>query len=232
MSLRVFWHQVSPSNWSLGLHLYSRYDALPKFSCVPTASPSTAYSVGAAIALPYKTTYAKTTMPAPIATTPILRRTRRLLLTSKRCVVGDGSDMAPPERPWTTSHVGIAPRLGHVLGERLRLSGGVPYLPHGALLDRSWNSRDVRRWVRAPLKQSHCTLLPLGALTAPRSTRSSVNAGLLARAPDRISFASIASISRSVLSTPAIYRVSGQREVLYQIPLIRTRGPIGAVRWT
>jgi hypothetical protein len=25
------------------------------------------------------------------------------------------------------------------------------------------NSRDVRRWVRAPLKQSHCMLLPLGA---------------------------------------------------------------------
>src|SRR5262249_8313022 len=99
LSLRVFWHQVSPSNWSLGLHLYSRYDALPKFSCVPTASPSTAYSVGAAIALPYKTTYAKTTMPAPIATAPILRRTRRLLLTSKRCVVGDGSDMAPPSDP-------------------------------------------------------------------------------------------------------------------------------------
>jgi hypothetical protein len=62
-----------------------------------------------------------------------------------------------------------------------RLSGGVPYLPHGALLDRTWNSRDVRRWVRAPLKQSHCTLLSLGALTAPHSTRSSVNAGLLAQ---------------------------------------------------
>jgi hypothetical protein len=77
-----------------------------------------------------------------------------------------------------------------------RLSGGVPYLPHGALLDRTWNSRDVRRWVRAPLKQSHCTLLPLGALTAPHGT--------------------IASISRSVLSTPAIYRDSGQGEVLDQ----------------
>src|SRR6516164_6517071 len=98
----------------------------------------------------------------------------------------------------------------------LRLSGGVPYLPHGALLDRSWNSRDIGRWVRAPLKQSHCTLLPLGALTAPHGTRSSVNAGLLARAPDRISFASIASISRSVLSTPAIYRDSGQGEALDQ----------------
>jgi hypothetical protein len=78
------------------------------------------------------------------------------------------------------------------------------------------NSRDVRRWVRAPLKQSHCMLLPLGALTAPHGTRSSVNACLLARARDRISFASIASISRSVLPTPAIYRDSGRMEVLDQ----------------
>src|SRR5262245_10604708 len=188
MSLRVFWHQVSPSNWSLGLHLYSRYDALPKFSCVPTASPSTAYSIGAAIALPYKTTYAKTTMPAPIAAAPILRRTRRLLLTSKRCVVGDGSDMASPERPlnniprWNCAATGT------------RLGGAAEIVRRCALF----------------------TTLPLGALTAPHSTRSSVNAGLLARAPDRISFASIASISRSVLSTPAIYRVSGQREVIDQ----------------
>jgi len=53
-------------------------------------------------------------------------------------------------------------------------------------------------------------LLPLGALTAPHGTRSSVNAGLLARARDRISFASIS------LSTPAIYRDSGRMEVLDQ----------------
>src|SRR5262249_56887019 len=123
-------------------------------------------------------------MPAPIAAAPILRRTRRLLLTSKWCVVGDGSDMAPPERPLNNIPRWNCAATGTRLGERLRLSGGVPYLPHGALLDRSWNSRDVRRWVRAPLKQSHCTLLPLGALTAPHSTRSAVNAGLLARAPD------------------------------------------------
>ena len=139
--------------------MYSRYDALSKFSCVPTATPSTAYSIGAAIALPYKATYAKTTMPAPIAAAPILRRTRRLLLTSKRCVVGDGSDMAPPERPLNNIPRWNCAATGTRLGERLRLSGGVPYLPHGALLDRSWNSRDVRRWVRTPLKQSHWMLL-------------------------------------------------------------------------
>ena len=121
---------------------------------------------------------------------------------------------APPERPLNNIPRWNCAATGTRLGGRLRLSGGVPYLPHAALLDRSWNSRDVRGWVRAPLKQSHCTLLSLGALTAPHSTRSSVNAGLLARAPDRISFASIASISRSVLSTPAMYRDSGQREVL------------------
>ena len=78
------------------------------------------------------------------------------------------------------------------------------------------NSRDVRRCVRALLKQSHCMLLALGALTAPHGTPSSVNARLLARTRDRISFASIASISRSVLSTPAIYRDSGRMEALDQ----------------
>src|SRR5262249_49348547 len=140
LSLRVFWHQVSPSNWSLGLHLYSRYDALPKFSCVPTASPSTAYSVGAAIALLYKTTYAKTTIPAPIAAAPILRRTRLLLLTSKRCVVGDGYDMAPPERPLHNIPRWNCAATGTRLGERLRLSGGVPYLPHApSSIDRGRN---------------------------------------------------------------------------------------------
>jgi hypothetical protein len=61
-------------------------------------------------------------------------------------------------------------------------------------------------------------LLPLGALTAPHGTRSSVNAGLLARARDRISFASIS------LSTPAIYRDSGRMEVLDQYDeVFRTR---------
>jgi hypothetical protein len=147
---------------------------------------------------------------------PILRRTRRLLLTSKRCVVGDGSDMAPPEalpeRPLNNIPRWNCAATGTRLGGRLRLSGGVPYLPHGALLDRSWNSRDVRRWVRTPLKQSHCMLLPLRALTAPHGTRSSVNAGLSARAPDRISFASI---SNSVLSTP-VSRGSGRMEVVDQ----------------
>jgi hypothetical protein len=114
------------------------------------ASPSTAYSIGAAIALPYKTAHAKTTMPAPIAAAPILRRTRRLLLTSKRCVVGDGYDMAPPERPLNNIPRWNCAATGTRLGERLRLSGGVPYLPHGVLLDRYRNSRDVRRWVHAP----------------------------------------------------------------------------------
>jgi hypothetical protein len=59
-------------------------------------------------------------------------------------------------------------------------------------------------------------LLPLGALTAPHGTRSSVNAGLLARARGRISIASISSILRSVLSTTATYRDSGRMEVLDQ----------------
>src|SRR5262245_57263356 len=187
MSLRVFWHQVSPSNWSLGLPIYSRYDALSKFSCVPTASPSTAYSVGAAIALPYKTTYAKTTMPAPIAAAPILRRTRRLWLTSKRRVVGDGYDLAPPARPphnispWNCAATGPRPRSGSDCPAVCPIYHMAP-----SSID-TWNSRDVRRWVRAPLKQSHCTLLPLAAVTAPHGTRSSVNAGILARAPDRIS---------------------------------------------
>jgi len=133
LSLRVFWHQVSPSNWSLGLHLYSRYDVLPKFSCVPTANPSTAYSVGAAIALPYKTTYATTTMPAPIAAALILRRARRLLLTLKRRVVGDGSDMGFPEKSLNNIQRCNCAATGTPLWERPRLSGGVPYLPQGVL---------------------------------------------------------------------------------------------------
>ena len=69
--------------------------------------------------------------------------------------------MAPPERPLNNIPRWNCAATGTRLGERLRLSGGVPYLPHGAFLDSAWNSRDVRRWVRAPLKQSHCTLLPL-----------------------------------------------------------------------
>jgi hypothetical protein len=56
-------------------------------------------------------------------------------------------------------------------------------------------------------------LVPLGALTAPHGTRSSVNAGLSARAPDRISFASI---SKSVLSTPASLAAPGGMEVVDQ----------------
>src|SRR6516164_7313079 len=55
-------------------------------------------------------------MPAPIAAAPTPRRTRRLLLTLKQCVVGDGSDMAPPNNPSTTSNAVIAPRLGHLFG--------------------------------------------------------------------------------------------------------------------
>src|SRR5262249_50506783 len=144
-----FWHQVSPSNWSLGLHLYSRYDALLKFSCVPTASPSTAYSVGAAIALAYEITYATTTIPTAIAAVLILRGTRRLLLTLKRRVVGDGSDMAPPERPLNNIPRWNCAATGTRLGERLRLSGGVPYLPHGALFScgirYSLSFVDIRR---------------------------------------------------------------------------------------
>src|SRR5260370_34816998 len=79
-------------SWSSGSSVI-----LPQ-TAIPTASPSTAYSVGASIALPYKTTYAKTTMPAPIAAAPILRRTPRLLLTSKRWVVDEGYYLAPPDR--------------------------------------------------------------------------------------------------------------------------------------
>src|SRR5262245_50978149 len=58
-------------------------------------------------------------MPAPIAAAPILRRTRRLLLTSKRCVVGDGSDMAPPERPLNNIPRWNCAATGTRLGERL-----------------------------------------------------------------------------------------------------------------
>src|SRR5262249_52582281 len=55
-------------------------------------------------------------MPAPIAAAPTPRRTRRLLLTLKQCVVGGGCDMAPPNNPSTTSNAVIAPRLGHLFG--------------------------------------------------------------------------------------------------------------------
>jgi hypothetical protein len=62
--------------------------------------------------------------------------------------------------------------------------------------------------VRAPL-----LLLPLGALTAPHGTRSSVDAAFW---PELQIVFSFASISRSVLSTPAIYRDSGRIEVADQ----------------
>src|SRR5262245_11388398 len=55
-------------------------------------------------------------MPDLIHTAPTTSRTRRLLLTLKHCVVGDGSDMAPPNNPSTTSNAVIAPRLGHLFG--------------------------------------------------------------------------------------------------------------------
>jgi hypothetical protein len=58
------------TNWSLGLHLYSRYDALSKFSCIPTAKPSTAYFAGSAVAFAHKTTDART---AIFALTPLPR---------------------------------------------------------------------------------------------------------------------------------------------------------------
>jgi hypothetical protein len=111
----------------------------------------------------------------------------------------------PPSDPRTTPHVEIAPRLGHVLGSGSDCPAVCPIYHMTFLLEDTRNSRDVGWWVCAPLKQSHCMLLPLGALTVKHGTHSSVNAGLLARAPDRISFASI-----------AIYRDSGRMEVLVE----------------
>src|SRR5262249_27432930 len=75
-------------------------------------------------------------MPAPIAAALILRRARRLLLTLKRCVVGDGSDIGFPEKSLNNIHRCDCPGTGPPLWKRLRMSGGVPYLPHGAL--SSW----------------------------------------------------------------------------------------------
>src|SRR4029453_17406429 len=70
LSVRVFWHHVSPSNWSLGLHLYSRYDPLSKFSLVPRANPSTAYCVDAAVAFADKVMEARNAIAVLIAAAP------------------------------------------------------------------------------------------------------------------------------------------------------------------
>jgi len=75
--VRVFWHQLSPSNCSLGLHLYSRYDPLSKLSFVPMANPSTAYCVGAAVAFADKTMEARNAIPVLITTAPTLPRLLR-----------------------------------------------------------------------------------------------------------------------------------------------------------
>ena len=44
--------------------MWSRYDALSKFSFVPTVNPSTAYCVDAAVAFAHKTKEARSAVPA------------------------------------------------------------------------------------------------------------------------------------------------------------------------
>ena len=50
--------------------MYSRYEPSSKFSCIPTANPSTAYFAGSAVAFAHKTRDART---AIFALTPLPR---------------------------------------------------------------------------------------------------------------------------------------------------------------